>query len=331
MPRQPKPDRHTISTRDGWRLAAYRHRRGPTRGLPVVLCHGLGVDRHNLDAPVPELSLAGFLADLGRDVWVVELRGAGRSRPPGWPLRRRAPFDFDDHVHRDAPALIRHVLDTTHTRSLHWVGHSMGGMLAYAVLEHYDARLFASVATVGSPAFTAMRHTWIDGMYRAHPLLGIVRWLPYRRLGQLASLNPWLLHRLVGEIAANPVNIDRRHLAHIARTALTDLPAPLLRQFAEWYGGEGFARVDGLLDYYDHLDRITAPLLFVAGAVDRLSPLEDIRFVYDAISSADKELLICGVAQGFSADYGHIDLIFGTRAREEVFPPIARWVDAHDR
>jgi len=321
-----RPRRSTIRTRDNWRLAAYRY--PGDRGAPVLLCHGLGINRYDLDAPDEAISVARYLHGRGHDVWVVELRGAGRSRPPRWPLRGRRPWDFDDHVHRDVPAILRHVLDATGAPALHWVGHSMGGMLAYAALEHYDARLFATVTTIGSPAFTAMRHPWVDVMYRARPMLGVVRWLPYRRVGRWASLNPWFLHWLVGRLAANPDNIDRRQLARLVRVGLYDLPAELLDQFADWYAGEGFARTDGLLDYHAHLARIAAPMLIIAGADDRLSPLEDLRQVFDAIASTDKELLIVGRDTGFSADYGHIDLVFGVRARDEVYPRIASWIEA---
>ena len=329
MARLPRPQRSSIRTRDGWRLAAYRYPSEGGDGAPVLLCHGLGINRYDLDAPDEEISVARYLHGRGHDVWIPELRGAGRSRASRLPFRGRRPWDFDDHVHRDVPAILRHVLDSTGASALHWVGHSMGGMLAYAAMEHYDARLFASVTTIGSPAFTAMRHPWVDFMYRGRPLLGAVRWLPYRRLGQWASLNPWFLHWLVGNLAANPDNMDRRHLARLVRVGLYDLPAELLDQFADWYAGEGFARTDGLLDYHAHMARITAPTLIVAGADDRLSPLEDLRRVYDAIASPDKQLLIVGRENGFSADYGHIDLVFGLRAREEVYPRIAAWIEAH--
>ena len=66
-----------------------------------------------------------------------------------------------------------------------------------------------------------------------------------------------------------------------------------------------------------------------AGAGDGLTPPEDVRTVYDRISSTDKEWILCGRDHGFTADFGHIDLVLGTRAPAEVFPHIARWIEAH--
>jgi pimeloyl-ACP methyl ester carboxylesterase len=333
MPRGDKqqPRFRYVRTRDGWRLATYRYwgGTGSSRWGPVVLVHGLGANRYNLDAPHLEISPARYLAARGHDVWVVELRGSGRSRPPLWPLRR-TPFDFDDYVHLDVPALIRHILDETGRPALHWVGHSMGGMLAYAALEHYDQRLFQSVVTLGSPGFTGVRHPLVDILYRLRFMLNVMSWVPQRRAGRLASLFPGLLASTVGPVIANPSNMDRDHVQELARIALTDLPATLLEQFSDWYNQRtGFCRGDGLLDYVEHLSRIRAPILIVAGAGDALTPLSDLTAVYELIASPDKRLLVCGRAQGFSADYGHIDLVLGTHARAEVYPHIAGWIESH--
>ena len=79
-----KPERHSATTDDGWTLALYRY---PPIGHwrenqpPVFLCHGLGANRFNLDAP-GKLSLAKWLSEKGFDAWVVELRGAGKSSRP---------------------------------------------------------------------------------------------------------------------------------------------------------------------------------------------------------------------------------------------------------
>jgi pimeloyl-ACP methyl ester carboxylesterase len=326
------PERLFVRTRDGWSLATYRYR--PSRPSfptgPILLVHGLGANRLNLDGPEPRISLAKYLFERGHEVWVVELRGSGASRAPGWPLRRRAAYDFDDYVHRDVPALMRRVLDESGAEALHWVGHSMGGMLAYAALEHFDQHLFRSVVTVASPAFTGVKHPLVDRLYSLRFLLKVMPWLPYRALGGLASHFPALLARTAGTFAANPVHMDPAHVRVLAAHALHDLPAPLMEQFAEWYQGRyGFSRTDGLKNYYHHLDRITAPILLIAGGGDVLTPVEDLRGVFAAIRSTDKALLVAGRAEGFSLDYGHIDLILGTRARQEIYPRISDWIEAH--
>jgi alpha-beta hydrolase superfamily lysophospholipase len=46
------------------------------------------------------------------------------------------------------------------------------------------------------------------------------------------------------------------------------------------------------------------------------------RWSFDTIWNA-------GLADGFSADYGHTDLLVGRRASEEIFPRLRDWLVAH--
>ena len=117
-----------VRTDDGWRLAVHHYRpEGESRGLPLILCHGLSSNRYTFDIPGGP-SLARFLRSHGRDVWVVELRGAGMSDKPGM-LQADVPFSwgFEDHLRKDLPAIVKHVLQVTAAPAVHWIGHSMGG------------------------------------------------------------------------------------------------------------------------------------------------------------------------------------------------------------
>ncbi|MCA9672684.1 MAG: alpha/beta fold hydrolase [Myxococcales bacterium] len=332
MAKAARPKLIRIKTRDGWRLAIYRYaaRFRTSRWGPVVLCHGLGANRFNMDAPDEEISLARYLAGRSHDTWVVELRGAGRSRPPAWPLQTRRAWDFDDYVQKDVPAILRRVLDDTGATNLNWVGHSMGGMLAYAAMIQYDTKLFRSVVTMASPVFTRVAHPLLNQVYRLRGLLKVVPWLPYRPVGMLGALAPKLTSRGLGLLFANPDQMDPKHVRKLAPRVLTNLPSTLIDQFAEWYNSsEGFARTDGLMSYWEHLDRVGAPLLVIAGAGDQLSPVRDLEQLYESVGSKKKKLLVCGRATGFSVDYGHIDLVLGKSARKEVYPHVADWIETH--
>jgi predicted alpha/beta hydrolase len=95
---------HFAATPDGWRLALHRYRpRGAgAHGVPVLLCGGYGCNRHFVDSDEP-YSLARFLARAGFDVWPVELRGRGLSRPTG-ARARPGIWTFDDLARIDVPA-----------------------------------------------------------------------------------------------------------------------------------------------------------------------------------------------------------------------------------
>src|SRR4051794_5679180 len=71
------------TTADGWKLGVRRFRpEHPDPGkLPVVLCHGLGLN--GTFWTITDDHLPGQLAARGYEVFVVDLRGSGGSPPPG--------------------------------------------------------------------------------------------------------------------------------------------------------------------------------------------------------------------------------------------------------
>jgi hypothetical protein len=50
-----------------------------------------------------------------------------------------------------------------------------------------------------------------------------------------------------------------------------------------------------------------------------------------ALWGGAKEYVEFGIEAGHSADYGHTDLLVGTRAPREVFPVVADWLVAQGR
>ena len=110
--------------------------------LPTVLVPGCASNAYTFDV-APSFSLARALAREGHDVFVVECRGVGFSRPwrsPGeWAdpktnaPRQHAPtfgdFDYDTYLREDLPAACGYVAAVTGEERLGAVGHSMGGML----------------------------------------------------------------------------------------------------------------------------------------------------------------------------------------------------------
>ena len=95
-----------VPTSDGalFVLGHVRPRSAPRDLPPVILCHGLAMNRHTF-ALDPERSLAACLARDGRDVWILELRGAhGDTRD-----RVQSEHSFDTYARVDLPAAIAEV------------------------------------------------------------------------------------------------------------------------------------------------------------------------------------------------------------------------------
>jgi pimeloyl-ACP methyl ester carboxylesterase len=314
-------------TRDGWRIALHRYR--PTGGAtyrePVFLCHGLGSNRFDLDAP--GTSLARYLSRAGFDSWVVELRGGGASSRPRFYNRLRFNWNFDDYLYHDLPAALALIHKVTRESKVHWVGHSMGGMLAYAYLAVWNDTSIRSVVTAGSPAFSTIERPLLDWVVGMRILARPINRIPNRILGRLASYAPGLALNSIGHLLCNPRNMDPRAVKRFLRQSLEDIPVSLVEQFASWYRNKAFRLSYGTFDYREALRHIRVPVLVVAGARDWLVPPHDLRSVFEQLGSRDKHFFLAGKDAGLKENYGHVDLILGTRALSEIFPRILHWLD----
>ena len=334
LPCAPVPTTYYASTRDGWYVAL--HRLEPKRrahGTPVVLCHGMASNRYNLDGP-GRVSLARFLHGRGYDAWLLELRGAGASRRKLSLPRVAYRWCFEDYVQHDVPAALRLVRRHTDAKRVLWVGHSLGGMVAYAALMTPAAESIAGAVTLGSPGMTDVSHATLDFWVSLHRALRIApRRIPTGRLARLGAPFAGPLTALVGEPIHDwgwhPDNFDLEILRFMMRHGLEDLPSSLLIEFARWYEAKAMSDRYGLFTFSDHFERITAPMLLVAGSHDKLTPVADIAKVHKRLGSEDKRLVVAGLESGFSYRYSHVDLVLGRHAPDEIYPLVASWLDEH--
>lgn len=319
-------------TQDGWKLALYH--KSPENIAsplgPVLLVHGLGANRYNMAAPVQHINFAQYLRDRGHDVWVAELRGAGRSRYVGKRWQRRKSYNFNDLAFQDAPALIQKVLSETGAKRVHWVGHSLGGMVAYAAMINGKPDYFQSVVTLGSPGISANQHPYLDYVFPLRGVLNLRKWSPYRPASIVGRMFPRLVKRVACPVLANHNLMHHEDVRALVSKALAPVSLRLVQQFATWYTLSKEQEGSGLQgDYWRNFDKITRPTMMVAGAADRIVPLDNVQEVFDQIKSDDKKLLVCSKANGFAGDYGHIDLILARSARFEIYPRIAEWIEQH--
>ena len=135
-------------TRDGWRLGVRHYRPAhPDPGkLPVILCHGLGLNATFWT--ITDNHLPAQLSERGYEVYVFDIRGSGENGRPGrddrvnrflrqTPLRERgeSSWTVDDLVRYDVPAILDYVERETGQSRVNWVGHSLGGMMMFPFIE----------------------------------------------------------------------------------------------------------------------------------------------------------------------------------------------------
>lgn len=295
---------------------------------PVVLCHGLGANRFNLDftddgTGSDRLSLARALQRAGFDVWLLELRGRGRARvPPG------ADWTADDEVEEDVPAAIETVLDLTGAERIYWVGHSWGGILQYLLhaRRHRDAERVAGLVTIASPATLRFQRAgrWLfhaPGLFLAR--LGLR--VPLRLLGKLGLVFSWPIRWLGGLFLADLHAMDGPVLRRVFASLVDDINPGVVRQGLGWLSTGDFSNLDGVVDDFAHYDK---PLLLMVGSHDRICPVASLSHLKDRVVSDDVTLRVLGTATGFSSDYGHGTILIGRHAPDEVFPLIRGWLAA---
>ena len=314
---------HTVRTADGWHITLFRYRAATGAGEPVFLCHGVMENQFTFSSP-PGHSLIDVLTEKGYDCWHIELRGNRSSLPA---IRhRRSEGRFDDYLLYDIPAALKFIREATGIQKVHWIGHSMGGMLLYAYELVHGAREIASATTLGTPpgfeGAPALRPKFLLAALAFSPgLFDIV-------LRCLAPTFP--MFKIPISIA--PINWNNVHpdigpatFFNLVETPTYDVADKLTR-----WGVTKTWRVNNTkVDVISGLKTLRVPLFAIFGEVDAFIPVANGRKFFDALPTDDKKLLVLSKKNGHVEDYNHVDLVMARNGREEVYEPIAEWLAAH--
>jgi len=330
MEKSPALKSYHVTTDDGWKIALHRYPRENRGRSPVFMVHGLASNRHNFDFPQKERSLAKYLWSQGWDVWIVELRGAGHSTKPRlwqWVTKR---WSFDHYVLHDLPAAVSFVLKKSKNSKLHWIGHSMGGILVYPFMKTQSARLIKSITTAASPLTVDHKPGYFKWTASLDPLFRVVPMMPYRTLAELIRLNVDWLYKIRKPMLFEKDNMDLETLRIGTRLAIDDVSSDVLIQVHKWLRNRHFQSSDGSIDYTLDLKKMKSPILLITGSTDPFTPHRKVRLAFKEIGSKKKEWMVFGKKHGHATNYGHLDLIIGKNSQKEVYPIIAKWLKQND-
>jgi pimeloyl-ACP methyl ester carboxylesterase len=298
------------ATRDGWSLAVGRRRpRGAPRLPPVLLVHGIAMNREALDFGVERWSLAAHLAEGGFDCFALDLRGHGDSR-----AGPRTRWTLDTYLHEDVPAALDLVRERTGSESALFVGHSQGALLGMAACALYPSRVRALVALAPPAHFHAQpRLTALVGLRR----VGVGMHLrPFARV--VAPFSGYW-HPRIFDLSINLRNVEPYVYRRLLANAVEDLHPGVVDHFAASIRDDSFRSCDGAVDYRAMFPRCTQPALFVSAEKDGLAPPEVVEAGYREWGGP-KRLWSGG------ADFGHTDLLLGRGAPETVFPVVREFL-----
>ncbi|MEU3980910.1 alpha/beta fold hydrolase [Streptomyces sp. NPDC026672] len=290
----PHESEHRVPTSDGHELHVRQVGAQPVaEGTPGVLfLPGLFADGSFFLGASGRGPATAFL-DAGHTGYVASLRGHGPSRRTDG--RPTGDWNFDTYVRHDVPDLVRAVSDR-HPGPLFLLAHSMAGYAALAALgvaPELQKRLDGVVT------LSAAVNDYSDGG------------LPKRAQIIFAAT----LSRVLGRFPARALRQGR-----------CDEPAGLMRQFAAWAPDGAFRSADGRTDYWSALAQVTLPVLVGVGAADTFhaSPARARKLAEHLGPRA--QFTVFGRESGLSWDPGHVDVVRGRPAAEQVLPRLVEWM-----
>jgi len=300
-------------TRDGWELALGRCRpAGPALHPPVLLVHGIAMNRQAFELGLPPYALAAHLAGAGLDCFSLDLRGHGASRRVDRAAPRR--FDLDTYLAEDLPAALEAIRAATGSDRVLYVGHSQGAVLGMAAAAAYPARI-AGLVALAAPVHFQAQPRLSELVARRRPFLT----LHTRLLARLLAPFSGRWHPRPADLALNPANVEPGVTRRVLFNAISDLHRGELAQFAAMIREDSFRSMDGRVDYRAALSRCRQPALFLAAARDEIAPPATVEETCRRWGGPGRFL-------AFPGAYGHTDLLFGRRAPQEVYPAIREFL-----
>ncbi len=314
---------YTVTTPDLWKLRVCRYRKGRMEGEPILFVHGFNSNQHNFTCPDGK-SMVDYLSGRGYDCWTVDLRGCRSSMAPF--EHTLADASMDDYVMQDLPAVIQFIRKTTGYAKVHWVGHSMGGMLLYAYELVHGPEWIASGVTLGGPV-------GFEGA-KAHvpaPIAAFAGAFPKVAGNILRGFVPFV--RLIGSgLFLYPVTVRNVHPEMNTGHFISMLEDPLpkvLKEIAFSLNKKVFRINKDTVDVIEGLPRLRVPLLAIYAPKDPFAPPERGQDFLRQLPHGDKKILVLSKENGCAEDYDHVDLVMSREGVREVFEPMRQWFAEH--
>lgn len=217
---------------------------------------------------------------------------------------------------------------TGHPRPLA-AGHSLGGILLLALAA--EGQPLQAVLTLGTGLDHRQGHADLKHVFRFVRLRGRIRGRSLPLVGFPVERPARLLAPAFGRGLDLPLELDQFHpgstdgavVRRFFREGVADLPVPLLLDLAGLFHARGLFLGDHDAPLKERVRALRLPLMLVAGRQDRQCPLGSVHDTWARVPGA--QLLEVGEA-AHGRGYGHMDLLLGERAPDEVFAPCCRFL-----
>ncbi|XP_031108146.1 triacylglycerol lipase 2-like [Ipomoea triloba] len=341
---------HKVTTEDGYILSLQRIPVGISGNKatksPVLLQHGLFMDAVTWLLNPPTESLAFILADDGYDVWLANTRGTNFSR--GHTSLSPTDQDYwewswDELVAYDLPATLQYVHDQT-GQSMHYVGHSLGTLIAFSALsEHKLLNLLRSAALLSPIAYLAQLRSSIakfaanayiaEALYktgmrefdpREEAAINVLEDICKKTNNNCSDLMSSFTgpnccvnsSRTIILLEHEPQSTATKNLIHIAQMvregSITMYDYGSENENNKHYG-QSSPPAYAMANIPDDF-----PLFLSYGGQDYLSDVNDVKILLDTLHNHNGDKLLVK----FIEDYAHADFVFGVNAKQLVYDDV---------
>ncbi|MBI9076306.1 MAG: alpha/beta fold hydrolase [Desulfatibacillum sp.] len=357
----PKPPHYLIAqdlfarkgSREIFIKKIFSARGGIQRRGPVILCPGIATNAnlYRMD------DMGGFLSLENNRSFATHLASEGFTVycfHPGYSQRvynryvskhcrqsmyygkiRKTPssLDFVELVDREVPLVLERVRRDSGSSHISWIGYSLGGMLMYTYLAKTLDPSVKNVVTIGSPItlhqifirFLPMLN-WVTSAlgFEESSFVGTVsqNFVPITRAirripGPILKYNP-----IAAPLLWNPFNMSALAAKTLLGKVVEPVPNSLQKSISTMisqglscnqYGPE-------LVKSMGYIRKNKTRFLFFYGGNDVIAPPDTVLLAHEIITPTDSGNLI-GVHSA-----GHVDMIIGENAREQVWLPASNWL-----
>lgn len=255
-------------------------------GKPVILVHGSFTNR-GFWLSSRGKGLAAALLDAGFDPWMVELRGHGDS-PANTDYKNNSILKYAKY---DLPAVADFVKEQTEQIPC-WVGHSLGGVTISTALASGD-----------------LTENQIEGL---------------ALFGAQVSRYPLALRLPVVRLIAK-VLLSLRSKNIVSSKGPEQEPVGIAKEFVRWAGlFSGWRPLKGK-SFWKTMNPRSLPLIAFGAQKDSGDPAKYCKKLAQAISK-NPEYHLLSKKNGYTKDYGHVNMIISKEAEQEVWPKLIIWL-----
>jgi polyhydroxyalkanoate synthase subunit PhaC len=317
------------------RLHRYEPEKDKKHPVPVLLVYALILRPYILDL-VPGNSLIEYLVGEGFDVYLLDW---------GVPEEEDKNLSFDNYVLDYLPEAAGQILRTSNTEKLTLFGYCQGGTIAAMHAALFPEGPLKNLVLLATPVDFAPEDPGLFGLWTVltsgkyfdpsllfdpDPVVEACGNVPADLPGRLVE---------AGTSAFEPLASRAASYAKLWERMGRERSLESLLAVSKWvddgvpFSGEAFRR--WIKDFYQQnklakgelelrgrlvdLSKIEVPLLNVAGSKHYICPVSQAEPTMDLVGSEDKELLVL--------DAGHVGLMAGPIAKENLWPRIRNWLE----